>query len=1325
MFKVWLRLICLPLIVCMQNTFSFESLHVEEARALELPWSWKQIGDFRNKGINVVEQISEEVILLGTANGLLRYDGREWHNFSEVAELHSQPIEAILKAVDGSIYVRTRHILFRLHGQKWSKIYQAETDRSQLLQTNDGSIWATDKTGILEIRGESVKVHTLDGLRFDDLSDDEQGNLWLVERGSGHLHRIPIRNSKLVLNDRQRVAYIGSNESSDLIHAYSIQHHDDCIWHISQLAQNPAYCYQVSQDKWQEVAISEGLRNTHYGVALDARNHLYIWGPFYIAIYDGERWDLITAPKFNVPRSPYKIETSGRNSFWVFSPYSPLWKIANEHRPWGRGYRGLKFQLEYPDNMFWFISQENKVVLQNKNTSQWVRFDSDDQLIDKAVTVQSRGDKRIWIAGSHEGVAAISYADVDELIERTFNNTASDSEHNSGTDALWVRRTFPDLGVNIDNHNFVLNDDGSALFGAHLAFKGGLVHYLPEALSNPEKIIRIPPPLAPSRITAIATDKNKNVWLSSGPIFYKHRLNDLGSTKIQRYENFMDLAVNSKITHILVDNKNNLWLATRFKNVYFYDGKTWLHHGENYGLHSRAIFDFVQLKDNTIMAVADDNIYRYDGKAWSISFPDISIFNLVGGDLGQDLAGDLWINIDHQNLAQAASKLVPLPKGLTSDVGFIYTHQYTFDSTAPETQILAFNRHIREGDYNIVHWNAVDNWEMSGEKNLQFSYRLNNTEWSAFAYQKSHIFENLKPASYRLSVRSRDVDFNIDASPATIEFKVIPVLWKQTWFQLSALLVLLLIVTFIYIVFRQRIKHALNIANIRSNFYTNISHELITPLTLILSPTDKLIESEMTEEQGRLVKTIKRNAERLLNLVEQLLDHRKIEAKVMRLKLHDGDIVQMTREQLEPFELLADSKKLNLHFRPSCQNALVKFDRDIYSKILSNLVLNAIKYTPDGGQINVILKLLENDKSSEQILNLIVEDTGPGVNKEEIEHIFQQFYRIGETKDKVKGSGIGLALCKELVELCKGEITVDSPLNLRTNEGSRFTVSMPLALTELGADSIETYEGVNKRSSSELEDDPLKAKILIVEDDIEIAEFIQHELNGQFNVSVAENGFDGLMLAERLMPDLIVTDLMMPILDGLQMCKRLKSNELISHIPIIILTAKGSEYAELQGLSIGADDYIAKPFQIAILRQRIENLILARKKWRESFDYDDQDKAIEDSPTKTDKDFLQRALKVIHEHIDDIEFGVNDFAEAMHMSYQNSYLKTKALTNMGPRDLIRYVRLEKSMQLIKASAEKPNITEVASQVGFDNYSYFSRVFKKKFGVSPSKVWEEK
>ena len=515
---------------------------------------------------------------------------------------------------------------------------------------------------------------------------------------------------------------------------------------------------------------------------------------------------------------------------------------------------------------------------------------------------------------------------------------------------------------------------------------------------------------------------------------------------------------------------------------------------------------------------------------------------------------------------------------------------------------------------------------------------------------------------------------------------------------------------------------------LKSRFFTNISHEFRTPLTLILGPVKQMIEKISNSKMKDDLTVVHRNANKLLGLVNQLLDISKLESGNMKLQAYAQNIIPFLKALVLSFASYAERKRISLKFYSREDEIMAYVDNEKMEKIITNIMSNAFKFTPENGLIEVnVLKDVGN-------VNVNICDTGIGISEERIPKIFDRFYQVdGSHKREHEGTGIGLALTKELIELHKGKIRVES----EEGKGTTVTISIPLGKEHLKPEEIceevlekeyrkeqiinEQDENLKEATNNKIDNEIFEREslplLLIVEDNTDVRNYIIDTLKNEYRFLEAVDGEDGWTKSKENLPDLIISDVMMPKIDGFELSKKLKTDERTSHIPVILLTAKASESDKIEGFETGADEYIMKPFQPEILRARIANLIEQRKRIQEHFRKQGIIDLEKTKVTSVDKIFLQKVFKIITENISDSSFSVHALAEKTAVSYQVLHKKIISLTGELPVELIRRIRLKRGAELIENNFG--NISEIALEVGFNNPSYFSECFKKQFGLSPS------
>ncbi len=614
---------------------------------------------------------------------------------------------------------------------------------------------------------------------------------------------------------------------------------------------------------------------------------------------------------------------------------------------------------------------------------------------------------------------------------------------------------------------------------------------------------------------------------------------------------------------------------------------------------------------------------------------------------------------------------------------------------------------------------------------VRYQYMLlgYDTEWSPITEKTSVTYGNIKEGNYEFKLKARSPDREW-SEPVVYKFGVLPPWWRSWWaYSVYGLAFVVLIwIARNEAVRRERLKNEIKFKQLeadkyqeldvlKSRFFANISHEFRTPLTLLLSPLEKYLSKATAPQEKVEFEIMHRNASRLLNLVNQLLDLSRIEAGSLKLKMVQGNLNTFINSISSQFSSMAQSR--NIHFEVVAPSELDSwFDPDKLEKIIINLLSNAFKFTPPGGSIGVTISK-ENGYARIEIF-----DSGAGIPPDKIDRIFNRFYQVDDSNIReYEGSGIGLSLVKELVELHGGTISVTS----NPGEGSRFTLKIPLISQRPSAGEIGEAGEWNATSSprtAETSAVPSKffsndelPRVLIVEDNDDLRNYLLLSLGDRYSLSNAANGQLGLELAIREIPDLILSDLMMPNMDGLQLCREIKLNEKTSHIPLILLTAKADGETRIDGLETGADDYLAKPFNLPELIARINNLIESRKKLRKLFTSSIILKPSEIKAISLDDKFIKKVMESMEAHLADSTFSVEVLADEVAMSSVQLYRKLKAITGQTPNDLIRNIRLERAASLLDQRAG--NVADVAYLVGFNNLSYFAKCFKDKFHMSPS------
>lgn len=639
--------------------------------------------------------------------------------------------------------------------------------------------------------------------------------------------------------------------------------------------------------------------------------------------------------------------------------------------------------------------------------------------------------------------------------------------------------------------------------------------------------------------------------------------------------------------------------------------------------------------------------------------------------------------------------------------------------------------------------------EFYNPERIGYSYSMNGAPWTHLPHGMNRVaFSNLQPGTYRLQVKAKD--YNTFSTPKEITLLIAPPWYETPWFKLLLALAAAGIVAALLLQARQRYHtrrkmlehiHAKQLSESKLQAFVNISHEIRTPMTLVISPLQKLMATDKAPERQREYNIIHRNAKRVLSLINQLMDVRKIDKGQMKLKFSETDLTAFVKELCELFEPQARSKHIKLLFapeQPEGMNAWI--DPDSFDKIMMNILSNAFKYTPEGGTIEVALRTAprpggEESPHTPAHLEVTVTDSGIGIAPEEMERIFDRFYQVSNRQNtQYTGTGIGLHLTHALVELLHGTISVsDNP----SGQGCRFTVSLPLGKAHLAPEEIAAGpakplhqpEAPLNPAEEEPDSDGKKKnsraqyRLLVTEDDPEIRAYLHDELAKHFLVKECANGKEAWAQILRQTPDLLISDIMMPEMDGITLCQKVKQHIHTNHLPVILLTAKAGEEDNIAGLKSGADVYMRKPFNIELLKQTAFNLIKNRNLLKNSFQGNQsKDEMLEAIAAKNpDEQLMERLMKIVNANLGNPEFTVEQMAQEAGISRGHLNRKMRELTNQSTSEFIRNTRLRQAAKLL--SEKRLDVKQVTELTGFASMSYFSTAFKEQYGMSPT-AWME-
>ena len=984
------------------------------------------------------------------------------------------------------------------------------------------------------------------------------------------------------------------------------------------------------------------------------------------------------------------------------------------------------------ENRLWLGTNDHGILLWNRSTGKAEPFwrDAEGQLPNPVVSMLKSKDGKLWVGTFNGGLYCMDGSRVRSYKEGVGNTLASNN--------VWA----------------LVEDDKGRIWIASL---GGGLQCLEPVSGTFETYTSSNSALLENNVTSLC-------WVDNNTLFFGTANQGVGMMdmrtreikKIQGQSGNVKLS-NDAVNHVYKDSRGLVWIATR-EGLNVYDTR-------------RHVFldlsSVAEAKGNFIAAITEDQernmwvstsrkvirvtvasdgkgSYLFDSRAYNsedglqnCDFNQRSIKTLHNGIIA--IGGLYGVNVfapDHIRYNKMLPNVMFTGLSLFDEavkVGQSYGGRVLIEKELNDVENVEFD--YKQNIFSVSF--ASDNYNLP--EKTQYMYKLEgfNNDWLTLPLGVHNVtFTNLAPGKYVLRVKAINSDGYVGIKEATLGIVVNPPFWMSWWAYLlyAVGLVIVLFLARYRMLKREREKFHLQqienevakneeINNMKFRFFTNVSHELRTPLTLIISPLEGMLKETTDELQSTRLQLMYRNAQRLLHLVNQLLDFRKGEMSTHQLSLSEGDIISYVHSVCNSFLLMADKKHIQFSFFSGIDTFSMAFDADKVGKIVMNLLSNAFKFTPEGGRVTV---MIEHVAGTPDILEIKIADTGIGISDVDKEHIFDRFYQADHKGvEETTGNGIGLSLVRDFVTLHEGEVKVFD--NIGT--GSVFVIQFPVKHVETQVQlPEETGMSVGDEEDREMKeevreetgrkDSPL---LLVVDDNEDFRIFMRYSLELQYRVKLAVNGNEAWEMMQEELPDLVISDVMMPQMDGNELCRLIKQDKRTAHIPVILLTARQNTEAKLEGLQTGADDYVTKPFNMTILVLRIRKLIELSRYHRVT------QGMIDPAPseiviTSLDEKLIEKAIKYVEDNMSRTELSVEELSRELGMSRVHLYKKLLQITGKTPIEFIRVIRLKRAAQLLRES--QLHVSEVAFEVGFNNPKYFSRYFKDEFGVLPS-VYQEK
>ncbi len=959
-----------------------------------------------------------------------------------------------------------------------------------------------------------------------------------------------------------------------------------------------------------------------------------------------------------------------------------------------------------------YLATIHGVIAKNKNNKQKVFFTSQSQnnrklLLDNTYDLIEDKYNRIWIA------TAGGINIWDPKLKKMF---AISSNRSNGLTSNYISC-------------FAITKDGSIWINA---WEGGIFK-VSENSKDPEKL----------RFVRVENQTPDFIYACENNIYFQND-NKLWTIDSKYLTAKPVDAINNKIKHQNLQcmnsgNTSTLWIATNEKIIRY---RPQLHQSQSFLIQNAVIKNPLNMEVsnmNIVWLTTSNTVIKFNLNTNEILAeplnPNSPLKSFYNRCSTKSKTGVVYFGGDNGYIEttekQHLSSTQTTPKSVISLIRINNQTINTQSSHSILKQDIAYSDKLKL-DYSnnsITFFFTTLNYWLPNVSNYKFRLINSDKEWRKTQDGNFATYANLRPGNYILEVESTNYAGTKSLKPSRLLIEIHPPFWLCLPMITSYIIFFIALMYVIFKVYlkRQRLNNQLNLANIEKNhnqeifnskqqFFTNISHEFRTPLSLITPPLQQVIQSgSLGGKNLEMLKLAEKNSKRLLKLVNQILDFRKLESQSIPIKKENTELIGFCTEIYESFRDIAIRNKIYYKIKSNRDSYFTYIDMEKTEAILYNLIANAFKHTPIGGQIKVNITILTN--TEKQAISISISDTGEGIENQELPKIFDHFYQVQSAKDIQQGTGIGLTMAKEYALLLQGDITVKSTIG----KGSTFTFCFNSELVQNKEDSIQQYtiaQTTNPLKENFNYNNEQLSKLLIIDDNPDILDYIEMNLNAVFTIYKASNGKEGLEKAINIKPAIIISDIMMPVMDGLEMCTKIKDNKETQHIPVILLTAKSLDIQKTEGMDSGANLYITKPFDIQYLHACINN-ILKREKQVSDFIRKELLVLPENSDNNKhnqDEIFLKKVMEIIAKNISNPELSVEMISSQIGLSSTHLYRKLKSITNQSTKDILKNYRMQKAAQMIKN--KEGNITEIMYHVGFNSLSSFSKSFKKTFGISP-------
>ena len=1318
----------------------------QRADIIREKFCWSHFPDISGKDVLCFTQDSTGNLWFGLGNGIMRYDGLHWKQFTQTHGLPNSYLSTLITSQDGTVYGLYETLgVYTLRDTLWHPVQTINPDSStrfwDLTPISPDTFWvATSHGALFYTKSKSLlyrdsDVYTVDkngdwdknrkqdpDWNIHSIYEDNDNNLWIIDVANQDSRLYQVPQWKRNLNSRLNWNSFSWHEKGVPfgVHPRIFQSSDGTYWIYTYSEMAGLFRFRNPQRNWMTTDLTQ-LGGDNLVISMMETKDKTIWlgGNGFLYAYRNNQFTVYTPETLDIQIAPIKLLQTLDGALWLLSVNIDVNRIDYSRSQWDV-FNDIHYQCTSPEGFEFYLSSSGRIIRHDQMINQWISYGPEDGLMEMPSTILCTQDGEIWAAGSDKGIAAASQFG----------------------DNQWATQTFPELSWSISYQSAMEASDGSIWFGSmsdpSAQFKGGVIIYPRKDSSRIWWHLKSSK-RAYNRMSVLTQSGDNRIWAGGSQLMV---LNSLEWNLVEEPNELQK----GWIDYVLGTPDSSLWVAKSGVGIFHLKNGKWKKYTTEDNLISNMTVSLLRLADGHILAATKNGISLFDGRSWiKYALPPEIYIPRESGTMRVDPEGRIWIN-----QAPRIWYFRALEKNVSRLIQPFRTIRYQGDTLAPETRITTFNDLISKPGNQYITWEGFDNWGATSQAELSFSYRLDDEPWTNYTSDRMVQLLNITEGTHRFRVRAMDRDRNVDPHPAHIVFKVIPPVWKQAWFLLLITSFFSIIIGLLIILSLQNRKLSdanrkiEKIASFKERFFLNLSHEVRTPLTMILARVSEMLSSKNGDwgKDRKQLETIRHHGHYLLRLVNQMLDFRKMELGKYQLKVAQGDIISYIHNVFSLFNVFATEHRIKYRFQSDGPSLYAWFDAEKIEIILMNLIGNAFKYTPDTGNIKVEVSVNKNVSGNNDLpkwIEIHVTDTGIGIPADRLEHIFDRFYHVEHPGQLFYDSiGIGLDFTKEIVELHQGNISVDS----EECEGTTFHVKLPVWREAYPADAIEEapiqtlkvclsqqkieeikeernrLQGKRIRQIQSLSSEEARKlpKLLIVEDHPEMQEMLARYFENEYEVILAENGKEGMKIAFQEVPDLIISDVMMPEMDGIELTKHIKTNIITSHIPILLLTVKSETEHRIEGFETGADAYIPKPFEFDELRIRVQKLIESRELLRERFS-----KEVEIDPksvtvNRLDESFLEKCIALIEENISKNNFNVDQLCHELGMSRSQAYKKVKSISGFALNEFIIQLKLKRTAKMLIET--DLNISEIAYELGFSDHSHMNRHFRKAFNCSP-------